>query len=541
MPVRLHAASRMLWLLAVALCGTGGRHGSEGVFSVKDFGAKGDGITLDTRPIQRAIDECATGGGVVLLPPGTYLSGSLELRSNVEFHIQTGATLLGSKNLGDYAEHVPALKSYNDLFLRQSLLYAEGQTNIAITGGGTIDGQGAGFKVVTNKKPDKYRDRPYVIRFVECRNVNVEEVRMQNSASWMQQYLACEDLRIHGISVFNHANKNNDMMDIDGCRNVVITDCLGDTDDDGITLKSTSERITENVTISNCVISSHCNAIKTGTESTGGFRNVLVSNIIVKPSRVTANMSGRPWGISGIALTLVDGGILEAVSLSNIILDGPDVPIFIRLGNRARKHWEGAPEPGVGSVRHVSFSHISAFHAKSTGCSITGVPDHPVTDITLEDVHLQFAGASKESASARLPELEDQYPEATMWKDLPSYGFFVRHVRDLRMTDVELSLDSADSRPAMVLSDVTDARLVNVRMGVFPEAGSAFTLERVSRFLLTQSAFQGSASAVIQLVGRENQDISVIENDLRAFEGLCMPARAAEMIITGSGNVMRSR
>jgi polygalacturonase len=238
------------------------------IFNVVDFGAAGDGATMNTAAIQRAVDACAVQGGTVLIPPGRFLTGSIELKSNVELYIQQGATLLGSTHLADYTEHTPALRSYNDAFLKHSLFYAERQSNIALRGEGVIDGQGGSFAVVSNEKPAKYRNRPFIIRFIDCTGITVEGLVLQNSAMWMQQYLACENVRIRGIRVYNHANKNNDMMDIDGCSNVVISDCIGDTDDDGITLKSTCERITQNVTITNCVLSSHCNALKTGTEST---------------------------------------------------------------------------------------------------------------------------------------------------------------------------------------------------------------------------------------------------------------------------------
>ncbi|VAX22654.1 Polygalacturonase, partial [hydrothermal vent metagenome] len=284
---------------------------TNGIFNIVDFGAVSDGNKINTTAIQKAIDKASKNGGVVLIPPGKFITGSLELKSNVTINIMKGATILGSTDLADYEEHIPQLQSYNDVFLRYSLFYAEKQSNISIVGEGTIDGQGAAFTRKTKKKPERYMNRPYVIRFVECKNITVEGVAMQNSAMWMQQYLACEFLTIRGIKVYNHANYNNDMMDIDGCKNVIISDCFGDTDDDGITLKSTSDRITENVTITNCVISSHCNAIKMGTESIGGFKNVTISNIVVKPSESKTKIYGFHGGISGITLGLVDGGILE--------------------------------------------------------------------------------------------------------------------------------------------------------------------------------------------------------------------------------------
>ncbi len=512
--------------------------GSPFLFNVRDFGAVGDGITLDTKAIQRAIDECARGGGIVVFSPGTYLTGSLDLRSNVELQVQMGAVVLGSKNLSDYSERIPKLKSYNDVFLKHSLFYAEGQSNISITGKGRIDGQGGSFKVVTKEKPARYRNRPFLVRFVECKNVTVEDVTLENSAMWMQQYLACEGVMIRGIRVFNHANKNNDMMDIDGCRNVVIADCIGDTDDDGITLKSTSERLTENVTISNCVISSHCNAIKTGTESTGGFRNIAINNVVVKPSSVESPMSGKRGGVSGISLTLVDGGIMDGVSISNVVIDGPEVPLFVRLGNRARKHWDGAPQPRVGSVSNISLSHIVARNAKSVGCSITGLPGHAINGIQLSDIRITFSGAVKTMPTIEIDERADQYPEATMWGALPSYGFFLRHLRQLRVRDLEIGYEQEDVRPALMLSDVTDATIENLRAAISGGAGAALVLERVQDLMITGTSLRGTTKSVLKLLGKNNARITLTGNDLRSAEQVCEPLGALGVAVHVIGDQM---
>ena len=496
------------------------------VYDVREYGAKGDGITLDTKAIQRAIDDCGSTGGVVVFARGTFLTGSLELKSNTELRIESGATILGSKNLSDYAEHVPRLKSYNNIFLKYSLLYAEGQSNISITGRGTIDGQGSAFKVVSNEKPERYKNRPYGIRFIECKNVLVENITLRNSAMWMQHYLACEGVTIRGVRVFNHANKNNDMMDIDGCKNVIVSDCTGDTDDDGITLKSTSDRITEDVSIANCVISSHCNAIKTGTESTGGFKNIAISNIVIVPSSVETVMSGQPGGTSGISLTLVDGGVMDGISISNVVMDGPAVPIFVRLGNRARKYWEGAPVPGVGLVKNVVISHVTAHHVKTTGCSITGIEGHAIEGISLNDIRLEFAGGITESSNKEVQELADQYPEATMWGTLPSYGFYIRHVSGLQIHNLILDFDREDVRPAMILDDVVDAKIDGLDAKIWKGGGSALVLENVRGLMLSGSSLRGKANALLKLIGDKNERISVGWNDLRVVKQVCDPLSA---------------
>ena len=517
------------------------RQSSANSFNVIDFGAIGDGVTRNTSAIQAAVDRCGISGGVVIVPPGRYLTGSIELKSNVELQVQTGAIILGSPNIVDYFERIPKLKSYTDSFLRHSLFYAEGQSNIAITGGGIIDGQGANFQVVTKEKPARYKNRPYIIRFIECTDVTVKDVTLRNSASWMQHYLACERLTIRGIKVTNHANQNNDMMDIDGCRDVVISDCIGDTDDDGITLKSTSERVTENVTISNCIISSHCNAIKAGTESTGGFKNIVINNMVVKPSSFSTVKFGLPAGISGISLEVVDGGSMEGVSISNVVIDGPAVPIFIRLGNRGRKHWEGASQPGVGSLKSVSLSHISAFNAGSTGCSITGIDGHRVEGISLDDIHIEFAGGIEKQPKMEVDELADQYPEATMWGTLPSYGFFIKHVNGVRLHGLTLGLKSEDVRPALVFSDVSDARVESLDALIAERAVGVMVLQKVNGLMTASSLVRGKAETLYLLAGDGNSRLSAMGNDLRGLRSICKPEVIPGPVVFSSGNQLGER
>lgn len=481
--------------------------------SVKSFGAVGDGVTLDTKAIQETIDKTAEVGGTVFFPAGKYLVGSLFLKSNVTIYVSAGATILGSKSLADYKEHQPKLKSYNDIFLKYSLFYAEDAENISIKGEGTIDGQGGSYKVTTKEKPQRYMNRPFIIRFVKCKNVKIEDVTLKNSPMWMQQYLGCEDLFITGIKVYNHSNKNNDMMDIDGCKNVIVSDCIGDTDDDGITLKSTSPLITENITISNCVLSSHCNAIKFGTESTGGFRNINISNIIVKPSASDTVITGFANGISGITLATVDGGIIDGVIISNIRIDGPQVPIYLRLGNRARKYIADAPEVGVGSFRNVSISNISADNVGAYGCSITGLKDNNIENISLENISINFAGGiRKDNFNTEMKELEDSYPESTMWGNLPSYGFYLRHVKDVKFSNITLKFKAKDERPAIICSDVEKVNFNQVSLDIDSSAESVFVFDNVREAVISNSIIDNEVDYFLKVNDDISRDIYLINN-----------------------------
>ncbi len=508
-----------IYALAISLLLIAGMHAqSKYSYDVKDFGAKGDGVILDTKAIQSAIDECSSNGGTVYFSPGKYLTGSLELKDNVDIYIDNGAVILGSTDIKDYTEHKPKMKSYNDTFLRYSLLYAEGVKNIYIRGEGTIDGQGSYFKVKTKEKPVRYKNRPFVIRFVDCENVKVENVTLKNSAMWMQQYLACKDLTIHGVKVYNHANQNNDMMDIDGCKNVIISDCIGDTDDDGITLKSTSPAITENVAITNCIISSHCNAIKLGTESTGGFKNIVISNMIVKPSEVKDCIFGLPGGIGGITLTNVDGGILEGITISNIRIDGAEVPIFLRLGNRARKYKVDIPSPGVGTFSDIKISNVSASNAGTTGCSITGIPGHDMENVSLSNISISFKGdGTIKEPENPLPELADNYPESTMWGKLPAYGFYIRHAKGISFSDIQFHLADKDPRPALVMNEVKELKITGLTASAVPESNSLIKIIKCQNILISNSNVAGKSKSFIEVGDSESKNILLYGNDLRKF------------------------
>ena len=291
-----------------------------GRISLATMGAVPGSNRVCTAMLQKAIDLChERGGGTVVIPAGRFVTGTVRLRSFVGLELEQGAWLLGSVSPEDYPRQpVPEYRSLNDEGGFRALIYAEGAEDIGLFGRGCIDGQGASF----NEGGSDHDGRPRLIQFVSCRNVRVEGLRLRNSALWMQHYLNCENVQIRGLNVWNHANRNNDMMDIDGCRQVTIGDCLGDTDDDGITLKSMGLAPCENVAISNCVVSSHCNALKCGTESSGGFRNIAIANCVVKPSAEKKKINGRPEGLSGISLETVDGGTLEGVTLSNIVIEG---------------------------------------------------------------------------------------------------------------------------------------------------------------------------------------------------------------------------
>lgn len=468
-------------------------------YDIRHSGAIGDGNTDNTLFIQKAIDSCAVTGGKVYFPKGVYLSGTLVLKSNVTLHISAGATLLGQPNTKFYPYQNSGIRFYGEDWAKQALIFCQGQKNVAIEGQGMIDGQGAAYVTTTLKKPDRYRDRPYLLWFAGCENVSITGVRLQNSAFWMQHYLDCKYLRIDGIKIWNHSNKNNDMMDIDGCSYVTISNIIGDSDDDGITIKSTSPLVSEHITITNCVLSSHCSAIKFGTESVGGFRNIAISNCVIKPSAQLKTIYGKPGGIGGLAMEIVDGGMMENITVNNLVIDGAEVPLFVRLGNRARKHIESANTPGLGKIRNISISDVVATGAGITGCSFTGISRAPIENLSLHNISVEFAGGGVSSDAQRVvDELEDAYPEGTMFGKLPAFGFYVRHARDIKMSGITLRYKTAEQRPAFFVSDTHDFSILDTHVKPNPGSQAMIKVEKSSNGLVAAKEYHFPAANFIE-------------------------------------------
>ncbi len=446
-------------------------HASAGDFNIVKYGAKADTTRLSTAALQRAIDDCSkAGGGRVGVPAGDYKIGTIILKSDVHLYLENGATLYGSTDIRDYrpmkSDYVSLRTQHNTL----QLIYADKVKNVAIDGYGTIDGRGSVFKKTTMEEAGILR--PHLIRFIRSENILMRGITLRNSGCWMQHYLACDRVRIENVMVFNRDNYNNDALDLDCCRDVVVTGMVCDTDDDGLTLKSTADRPCENIRISDCIVSSHCNAVKMGTESNGGFRNISISGIIVRPSRNQEKvLYGVTNGISAISLEIVDGGVMENINISDFIVEGTESPIFIRLANRGRGYQFSSPDDDptdfthlipietVGRIDGVYISNISIHGAGATGCSITGLPGHPVKNVWLSDITIHQRGGVTEDELSKIKEnikneKEKDYPEATMWGRLPAKGFFVRHARNVNFSNVRILTERPDARPDFHCDDV---------------------------------------------------------------------------------------
>ena len=437
-------------LFLTLFCGVAGAFASHAaVHDITAYGAVADTTRLSTSAIQSAIDACnAAGGGEVLVPAGDWKTGSIFLKSNVTLRLENGATLYGSTDIKDY---IPVKTDYVSLRTHTptiQLIYADKARSVAITGQGTIDGRGAAFPKLT--WDDEGITRPHLLRFIQCSDITVSGITLRNSGCWMQHYLACDRLKIQGITVYNRNNYNNDALDLDGCHDVVVSDMIADSDDDAITLKSTSPRLCEDITISNCTVSSHCNGIKLGTETNGGFRNIIIRGVTIKPS---ADQSTQFFGYNGgighsaISLEIVDGGTMTNVDIADITIRGTQCPIFIRLANRARAYSPDVPVENIGSISGIRLHDILIDDAGPGGSSITGLAGHPVRDITI-----RHAGGQPETPVPTDEKAAD-YPESTMWGILPAQGFWLNHTDGVRISNLRVIPATPDARPAILATD----------------------------------------------------------------------------------------
>ena len=447
-------------------------------YNIISYGAKSDTTVLSTMAIQQAIDDCSkAGGGRVVVPAGNYKTGTIVLKSDVHLFLEQGATLFGSTDLKDYKPMKSDFVSLRTQTPTIQLIYADKVANVQIDGEGTIDGQGWAFKKLTWN--DEGITRPHLIRFIRGEEIIVKDITLKNSGCWMQHYLACRYVRIENLKIYNRNNYNNDGLDIDGCYGVWVKGLQVDSDDDGITLKSTSPLPCQDIYIEDCVVSSHCNAVKLGTETNGGFYSIYIKGIVVRPSSdQSSQFFGAPSkiGTSALSLEIVDGGQMQNVYVSDFTVEGTESPIFIRLGNRGRGYKlretvKGLSGTGnddtiaelipIGHVGRINGVHVSRFqvrNAGSVGCSITGLPNYPVENVWLSDISIHHRGGVKADDLAAINdsirnEKEKAYPEATMWGRLPAKGFFVRHARNVVFDAVQIQTEQPDVRPDFVRDD----------------------------------------------------------------------------------------
>jgi polygalacturonase len=462
-------------------------------FDVKAFGAKADGKTPDRDAINKAIDAAAAaGGGTVDFPAGTYVTGSIHLRSNITLHLEHGSVIEASTDAAAYDAAEPnewdKFQDFGHSHWHNSLIWGDGLENVSIVGGGLISG-----KALVRERGNA-GDKALALKL--CRNVTLRDFSILNGGHFGILVTGVDNLTIDNLKV----DTNRDGIDIDACRNIRISNTsVNAPNDDAIVMKTSHglgfARAVENVTITNVFVSGYdigslldgtykrtltkapdrdgpTGRIKIGTESEGDFRNITISNAVFDRSR-------------GLALESVDGAHIEDIAVSNITMrDVSNAPIFIRLGSRMR-----APEgTAIGSVRRVSISNVVAYDADPRyGSIITGLPGHDVEDVKLSDIRILYRGGLNLDQVAKqpadmvntfffrasggvppreafdTPEREKEYPEPSMFGMLPAYGFFIRHAKGIELNNVEVGFMQEDRRPAFVLDDVKGADFQHVK------------------------------------------------------------------------------
>ncbi len=464
--------------------------GGNGDFNVRNFGAVGDGTNLDSPAINRAIQAAGqAGGGTVLVPAGTYLSGSIRLTNNIRLFLDAGAVILGapqSMNAYDPAEPWEGM-AYQDgghTYFHNSLVWGEGLDNVSIVGPGMIRGGGlvrddrlldewcgfsgwgrtnAPLRTETTNTPIRLGNKAIALKL--CRNVLMRDFTVFHGGHFAILATGCDGMTVDNVTM----DTDRDGIDLDCCRNTVVSNCrINSPNDDGLCLKSSfalrRNVITENLTIANCQVSGFAEGtlldgtlkprrgvgrIKFGTEANGGFRNITVANCTFR-------------GCRGLALEEVDGGIMENITINNItMMDVAAYPIYITLGSRNR----GPNVMGSSRARNILISNVIATGIdRKSGIQITGIPGQPIEGLRLENIRLIFnGGGTKENAGRVPPELDRGYPEPERIGVMPAYGVFARHVRDLEFANIRLGFDQDDQRPAMVCVDADGLEIENFK------------------------------------------------------------------------------
>ena len=486
-------------------------------YNIKRYGAKADGKTNNTAAIQKAIDEAsANGGGRVLVPAGKFVTGVLILKSNVDLHVDKGAFLLGSAIRADYGEGKAS-----------PLIVSNNQHHIAITGQGTIDGQGralikdiyrrlhAGTLPDTEwRKPNPWHqlrptedNRPKLIEFKSCSDINIKNITIKNGLCWIQNYKDCTNLVIDHIKVESVTYWNNDGIDLVDCKNVKLTNSFFNAADDGICLKSEDRSgACENIYIANCRIRSSASALKFGTASHGAFKKITVRNISVYDTYRSA-----------IALESVDGATLEDIDIRDITATNTGNALVIRLGHRNQKVPAGilrrvyignvkvdvpAGKPDAGYEMEgplVTIPH-NVFPS-----SVTGIPGSRVEDVTLENITINYAGGAKKERAyfgmdtlEKVPEKISSYPEFSMFGELPAWGFYIRHADGIKIKNMVLTCKGTDYRPALIADDVKGLA-INALTIPQVKKKPVVVLNKVSGLALKHTVIPGSAKQNILL------------------------------------------
>lgn len=414
---------------------------SVSIFRVQDFGAAGNGKTIDTASFQTAIDKAAKVGGEVLVKPGQYICGTIHLRSHIRLSLMPGASIVASPRNQDFDnyEKLPydpdSDQETSDFTL--ALFAGRDIEDITISGEGTIDGN----RSKRGNYPGSPGEKPIALK--QCRDVTIRGIRIVNSPNYCVSMLGCEHVLVDGITI-NRAYC--DGVDPDSCSDVRIVNCDIDTFDDSICPKASfslgRNKVCENIVVSNCILRSSSDQFKLGTESNGGFRNITLSNCVMLPRELGTHVKR---GRGGIGIIMMDGGVVDNIQVSHVVMRDLVGSIFVRLGHRGKHE--------VGSIRNVYFDHITGT-GFDTPVIVGGLPGHPLENIKLDAVDLQVAGDQKQLPRFEPEEKPDGYPQSKMFGEPPAQAVFARHVNGLSITASQFGAVRTDCRPNLTFDDV---------------------------------------------------------------------------------------
>ena len=442
---------------------------AQGVYDVRDFGAQGDGTTLDSPAFNRAIQQAAgKGGGRIDVPAGTYLCGSIRLDDNIELHLMPGAKILAAPaSMKAYDEsEVFGFPEYQDgghTYFHNSLIWAEGKQNVCITGRGMIDGEGL-TKMDTeragNVQGGSIGTGDKAIALKQCRNILIRDITIFRGGHFAIIVTGCDRGTIDNVTI----DTNRDGIDIDCCKYLTVSNTKVNTpSDDAIVLKSSyalkQPVLCEHILIDNCIVTGFklgtfldgtyqpekvnwvCGRIKLGTESNGGYRNITISNCTCM------------WS-SGLAFEEVDQGRMENITVTNISMSHVHhYPIYITTGCRNRGPKEVVRQS---SARDIYISNVIADDCDSlAGIIVTGMEGEPIRNVSLSDIRIQYRGGGKRTDKP-YREQGTNYPEPRWAGPTPAYGLYARHVDGLTLRNVQFELLRPDERPEVITEDVNN-------------------------------------------------------------------------------------
>lgn len=488
--------------------------------NITTHGAVGDGRTLNTAAIQKAMDACHnSGGGKVIFPQGTFLSGTIVMKDNVVLHFEENAVLLGSTDVNEYKNMDPFTDGLG-IDVGWALLVAVDAKNIGIEGKGVIDGQGAKLKaehIQTDTRSESLRwgRRPFLVRIVRCEGVKVNGITLKYAAAWTSHYFQCKQVDIENVKIISHGVAHNDGIDIDGCQEVRIRNCDIESGDDALCFKTTSSKMAcKNIVVTGMRLKSGHGAIKMGTESMAPFENIRISDCYIYD---TNN--------GGIKLLTVDGAHLRNVDISDITMVNVKTPMLFRLGSRLSVFRKGKDvQQPTGTMENVTVRNVKAKAAANaqlmppSGILITGVPGHYITGLTLENIEIDLAGGGNAThARQAVPEAIDKYPEVKTFGPLiPAYGIWARHVKNLQLRNIRFNLAANDLRPAFVCEDGQGIKLINWTIPATEGAEAVVRLENVNGADISGMKAAGKAEAFVQAEG-DTKNIRLGKNKIRGI------------------------